>query len=115
MNTIRVDFVNDLGEQYVEMRALKTIPWRLAKKFQSLKGVSAEGNQITMDNEAALEFAEMVTLELVVGGKVYDAYGNEMEFPLTRETIGDAPVELLMAVANKFGEMQSKQDDETKK
>lgn len=115
MQTVRVEFTNALGDQYVEMRTLKAISWRLAKKFQTIKGVSTNGDKITFDDEAAVELAEMLALELVVGGKVYDAYGNEMTFPLTTETIGNAPVELLRAVVSKFAEMQQAQEDETKK
>lgn len=111
MQTVRVTFSNDLGEQYVDMRSFRVVPWKLAKKFNAIGGVRKDGDNVVMDDGAAVEFAETVTLDLVVGGHVYNAYTGElMTFPLTSESVQEAPVEMLMAVAQKFGEMKAEND-----
>lgn len=111
MQTVRVDFKNELGDQYVEMRMFKVVPWKLAKRLNSI-GVERDGDQVSMNDNAATAFAEAVTLELVVGGEVFNAYtGEKMTFPLSSESVQEAPVEMLMAVAQKFGEMKSEAND----
>lgn len=109
MQTTRVDFKNELGEQHVEMRVFKSVPWGLSRKLSAVGDMSK-------DDGAKLKFAEIVAIELVVSGVVYDAWtGEPMALPLDEKSVQDAPVEMLLGVLAKFSEMKSEADAATKK
>lgn len=106
MDTVRVDFKNDLGEQYVEMRVFKTVPWGLSKALSSV-------GDVEHDDMAKMTIAERVATSLVVGGDVKNAWsGDAMSFPLNADSVQEAPVEMLLAVLAKFGEMRKASDNE---
>lgn len=104
MANVRVDFKNEQGEQYVEMRAFKSLPWRLAKELSSV-------GDVEKDDGAKLRMAERLAIELVVGGEALDAYGEALVFPLNEKSVEEAPVEMLLAVLAKFSEMRSAAND----
>lgn len=105
METIRVDFENEQGAQYVEMRTFKSIPWALSKKL-------AVVGDIEKSDDAKMRAAEAVAIALVVSGEALSAWtGDPLVFPLTNETVGDAPAELLGAVLAKFSELRGSATD----
>lgn len=97
METVKVEFKNELGEQYVEMRVFKTMPWEVARRL-------AAAGDTEKDAEAMAKAVEIIAKALVVGGHVLNAWtGEEMSFPLD---LAEAPLELIPAVMAKFNEMK---------
>jgi hypothetical protein len=109
MSTTRIEFTNELGEQHVNIRVFKVVPWGLAQALQNV-------GDLEKDDAAKLRFAERVACALVVDGNVMNAWtGEPMSFPLNEKTVGEAPAEMIMAVFTKFGEMKAEADAAAKK
>lgn len=105
MNARRVEFSNELGDQWFEMRVFRSVPWGLSKKLQAAAGAQDENGEMT--DEAKIGMAEVIAAALVTNGHVLNAWtGEPMTFPLSSESVQEAPVELLTEVLRVFSEMK---------
>lgn len=118
-NVIRVEFENELGPQWFEMRVFRVVPWSLTRRLQSIGGEvkrDESGKPVDVSDEGKLRYAEVVVSELVVNGHVLNAWtGEPMKFPSRDEDLRDAPAELLALAVQRFGELKREADEATKK
>lgn len=92
--------LHELGtDQYVEIHdPMAPLPWKVQRKL----GLLHRDKNGEPTDEAKLDMAEILTVALVKVGNVLDRDNKPIPFPLTNDTVGDVPGELVMAVLNAF-------------
>jgi hypothetical protein len=87
--------LTELGDgQFVEIRDPKTLSWGAQKAITA----TLKDNSI----DAQLDVAEAISIRLIKSGHVLDELGAPLMFPLTVDSIGNAPATLIETVAKEF-------------
>lgn len=98
MSDMRIDLPELGANQFVVMRDPNVLPWRVQRQLASYADKD--------DLDSKMQSAETLAVALLKDGNVLDWDGKRIPFPVTTETVGDLPAEVLVAVINKFGEMR---------
>ncbi|MED1202565.1 hypothetical protein [Heyndrickxia acidicola] len=96
---MRIDF-NGLGEgQYVELKSFNRLKWA------EQKAISEEIKEGDVSSQLAV--AEKIAIYLIKGGYLLDDDNKQIVFPLTEETVGEVPAEVIEAVVRDFSESKA--------
>jgi hypothetical protein len=110
-NEVRID-LPELGEgHFLLMRNPKSLPWGLSQKLAGLAQKAKEG-----DESANMSLASVLCTALVKGGLIYDWDGQPINLAnLDEATVEKFPTEAVVAVINKWGELQAQAGKVAKK
>jgi hypothetical protein len=95
---MRIEFP-ELGDGYfVEIKDPNKLKWKEQKSLtQSFKEESLE---------ASMEVAEKISIILIKSGHVCDEDNKPFTFPVTAESVGELPSQVIEEVAKKFAELK---------
>lgn len=110
MNEVRIDLPELGADHFLLMRNPKSLPWGISQKLAGLASKAQAG-----DNDANMALASVLCRNLVKGGLVHDWDGQPIAFPLTDESVEMLPTEAVVAVINRWGELQSQAGKNAKK
>jgi hypothetical protein len=111
MSEVRIDLPELGADHFLLMRNPKSLPWGLSQKLASLAMKAKDG-----DESANMSLASVLCVNLVKGGLLRDWDDQPIDLAnLTEATVERFPTEAVVAVINKWGELQTQADASAKK
>jgi hypothetical protein len=110
-NEVRIDLPELGADHFLLIRNPKSLPWGLSQKLAGLAEKAKKGDEL-----ANMSLASALCVALVKGGLIHDWDDKPIDLAnLDEATVEKFPTEAVVAVINRWGELQSQAGKVAKK